>query len=231
MNKHDGKGNNNKKKSQRVSGLRAMHSFKVSYDGGGPERCCRNVLQMARCRLASPGRDDTLCSLPFHVHPQLCPVLMVYTDYHYYRDIFLIACAVVRLEGSCEEVAGAPAALYNQPLTDCWPQRRLTDIYWLFTFSPTLLLKYIHIFIINHTLLLILPWRFFSGSICNSSWAIWTMLEEVRFVPPGFLVITHGAVFVWKVSVIGESLGRSVEWGAKAEWSGLLKFKANKTNR
>lgn len=42
---------------------------------------------------------------------------------------------------------------------DCWPLRRLTGIYWLFTFNTTLILKYIHIFIINHTLLLIIPTR------------------------------------------------------------------------
>lgn len=172
-----------------------------------------------------------LRTLPLQVHPQLCPVLMVYTDYHYYGDVFLIACAVVRLEGSCGEAADALAALHNQSPTDCWPQRRLTGIYWLFTFSPTLLLKSIHIFIIHHTLFLILPQRFFSGSICNSSWTIWTMVEGLRFIQPGFLFITHGSVFDWKVSVIVGSLDRSVEWGARTEWSGLLKLKANKSNR
>lgn len=127
-----------------------------------------------------------LCALPLQVHPQLCPVLMVYTDYHYYGDVFLIACAVIRLEGSREEAADALAALRNQSPTNCWPRRRLTGIYWLFTFSPTLLLKSIHIFIINHTLPLILPQRFFSpsGSICNSSWTIWTMLKGVGFLQP-----------------------------------------------
>lgn len=44
---------------------------------------------------------------------------MVYTDYHYYGDVFLIACAVIRLEGSREEAADALAALRNQSPTDC----------------------------------------------------------------------------------------------------------------
>lgn len=158
----------NSNKPWTVSGPRVMHLFflkkilPVGSDGGKPENCCINGLRRVCWRLASSGRDGMLCALPLQVHPQLCPVLMVYTDYHYYGDVFLIACAVIRLEGSREEAADALAALHNQSPTDCWPRRRLTGIYWLFTFSPTLLLKSIHIFIINHTLPLILPQRFFS---------------------------------------------------------------------
>lgn len=91
----------------------------VGCDGGEPENCCINGLRRVCWRLASSGRDGMLCALPLQVHPQLCPVLMVYTDYHYYGDIFLIACAVIRLEGSREEAADALAALLNQSPTDC----------------------------------------------------------------------------------------------------------------
>lgn len=44
-------------------------------------------------------------------------------------------------------------------------------------------------------------------------------------------MIIYEIDFVWMESIIGECVGRVVEFGVKVQWLGLYKFKVNKSNR
>jgi hypothetical protein len=103
---------------------------------------------------------------------------------------------------------------------DCWPRRRLTGIYWLFTFRATLLLKYIHIFIINHTWLWIRPTEIFYWVYTHSLQR--SRGDRKQWYNLDFLVDHHAAVSptdFCKVRLLAKGCERPVERETNIEWA------------